>query len=416
MVKARYCFFHFQVLLAASVLSAPLASAEESGDLVGVKDLFLNFRDREGRAPTDVDLFAEVMKPGRSLTYKDMYALLEIMRQQHNPITSKEALLNLIKAKRDSIRDFQCTYSSSDTHLNNEEDSYSIECHYKMKDNMFFIDRSIHKHDGTSRQTFAYDSENSFNYAVPEPAEDGKLLPAVTIGTELNPKTFLDYQMPIYRAMLMDSRKFGLTRNHSHDLVNFLDDGVTMVCEDIEVVDDQRCVVLCNLKMRAWLSIEWDFSPVKLEVYSVKQGDFNGLNTIVGKRILIERRDFHGFKDYGNGIWLPSEINIEYYDLESGAPSVTVTNTTIASSIEINSGLKKVDFTEFIPDGTIALDGPRNLIYEWGEGTSIGGLVDDVVTRKRTSNILWYVNVTFVLLLIGIVCYRSYHRRKLGNE
>lgn len=408
MTKACCCFFCFQVLL-TSMLSASLASAEESGDLVGLKNLLLDFRDKEGRAPTDVDLLSLAMKQDYPIPTKGLAALQTTLRQQNNPPLSKEALLKIIKAKRDSIRDFQCTYVASDTHLNNEEDSYSIECHYKMKDNMFFIDKSIHKHDGIHRQTFAYDGEYFFNY-VPKPAENDKLAAAVSIHTEMNPRTFVDYHLPMYRAMLMDSEKFGITYNHTHDLVNLLEFWSTMVCEDTEMVNGQECVVVCNWRTRVWLSPELGFSPVKLERYRLVDHDVDGVR-IFDKRLLIEQRDFHDFKDYGNGIWLPFEVNIEYFDMQSGAPSVT--STTTALSIEINSGLKKEDFTEFIPDGTIALDGPRDLIYEWGEHASIGSLVDDVATPKRKSNIWRTVSMAVGLLLIVIACCRIYRRRKL---
>jgi len=134
---------------------------------------------------------------------------------------------------------------------------------------------------------------------------------------------------------------------------------------------------------------------------------------IVDKRLLIERRELRGNKDYGNGIWLPSEVNSKYFDLESGA--ISVTSITTASSIEVNSGLKKEGFTEFIPDDAYAMDSTRNIVYEWGDGASIGGLVDDVVTRKR-KGYLFAVNLAVVLLLVCIIGYRSYRRRKLGTE
>ena len=226
--------------------------------------------------------------------------------------------------------------------------------------------------------------------------------------------------MPFFQTGFFDSTKFGYPYLDS-DVVSFLKgpvaslpDGkknnlVPFVFEKIESVEGEKCIVVSDFSTAMYFAVEKDFSLVQSEVYSqIMTTIANGGGVLSGRKISA-RTKFSKMKDYGNGICLPSNIELERFN-----DNPVQYEKVVILSVKINEGIKDNYFTDIIPDDAIVADAENVMVYKQGDRSSIEGLLKDAAKSKRVM-IFRYISVTLGLIMIAIwfvLKYRKYLKKR----
>jgi hypothetical protein len=196
------------------------------------------------------------------------------------------------------------------------------------------------------------------------------------------------------------------------DLAQFVDARQMEVFEATEKIDGRDCLLIANHTSEIYLDIDRNFALVRLDAYTLDIGQAkNGLPPIEG-RWLSGRKVHSGFRDYGNGIWLPTRMELIHYD-EDGKTSGE--DITTVQKMEINPDLDDAFFSDIIPEDAFVADGIRDMAYVYRDRTSIGGLLEDTVPSKKTTTLRWIstcAGLAILVLLIGVAVGRRYMRRK----
>ncbi|MGL6196774.1 MAG: hypothetical protein ACRC2T_18335 [Thermoguttaceae bacterium] len=364
------------------------------------------FEAQNGYAPTDSDFFSIILKTG-GLTYEEIALLYQKVKQANHSNITKDNLLKLIKAKRDSLKDFHCQYKINH---NTGMQSFESEIDYAMKGKKIYLDQSMtDNRKKLPRRTVSFDGSTFYNYTHPD--QEGQV-PFVGISENIDYQAFYEPMSPISLSMLLDSKLFDKTFSYINDLIVFLECDDTFVCEKKEVIDGKECVVISNWYTKAWLAPDLDFSPIQVEDYSLlNKESANGADKLLTNRVIIERRNLSDLVDCGNGIWLPSKTIIQYFN-KNGSPSE---KTIISvSSMKINSGLKDSVFSSFIPDDALIADHARSLVYANSDRPSIGALLKSTVKSKVVTTFRWLsVIAGLVLIAVALVMkYRNYRNNR----
>jgi hypothetical protein len=396
-------FTIFQILVILWFVTT-CAKSEEM-EINEIKTILHKFKEEYGYAPTDHDFFSIILKPEYSFSYEEISILYQILKQKSAPIISKDKLLKIIKAKRESIKDFYCQYKVRVNNANNNISIYTTESKYVKKDNKILFDQIIQ--EGSTllpRNIISYDGHLFYNYSPPSQEH---VMPFVGVKENVDYSLFYDSFLPLTISMLVDSKQFGKTFDYINDLIVFLEDGGTIGCEKKEIIDGKECLVFCNWYTRVWLCPDLDFMPVRAEAYFLsEQESTKSTKVILTKRELIEKKLLFNLRNYGNGIWLPSHIKIEFFT-KDGIP---IKNVFIdVSSMKVNTAIKDENFTDFIPKGAIIADTSRNMVYQWEDHPSIGGLLKETVKPKSTR---LYQRISVITGLIMIVIAVVFEIRK----
>jgi hypothetical protein len=347
-----------------------------------------SFRADHGAPPTVDDYFS--MIADADFTNPQQSELWWEVCQQQEPLISLEELVAILEAKRDSIASFRCEYTYEDE----EQGSASSHVYAFDKKNGIRIEES--PASSKTRKIMTYDGDVVRRAFFREDKEVES-----SIGPLDSLSIFFKGTMPLCLSMMFDSSSVANFPHSGVELAAHIDDNQLRVFETTEEIDGRTCLVLANRNSKVWLDIDRNFALVKYTYRFTEHVTPKGADLqVISGRWLQRRKVASDFEDYGNGIWLPNDFKIVFYDKageETGYQHVTV------QAIEINPTFEDAYFAgSVIPDGSIIHDGVRGMIYPKGEDVSIGGLLEEAVPTKKTSFLRW-VSVCAGLVLIGLV-------------
>ena len=368
-----------------------------------------NFRVEHGFAPDYEDFFEIVLQPEYRFSLEDLAKLSDIVINMQKSNVSKDQLLTLIKAKRDSIKDFRINYkvfSNLTNPFTYSRENREVNYVSASKGSMQYLSTQVL---GRPARVQFFDGENIFSRHI---VSEG--IPTVDITPFSSFNVFLEARSPLVSSMLLDSKKLFGQSDYLYDVVSVLELPETTVFEKTEVVNDIECIVVASLGIKVFLSPKHDFSIIQVMDYRhhLERGD--GGEPLLSGVSISEKRTLLDLKDCGNGIWLPYRSESVFYSREG---EVTGEVVALVSLIEINNGIEDSFFTDFIPQDAVVLDTVRDMVYEWTEYPSIEGILKSTVKSKR----VWtfqIISVTLGLLMIIVALVMKYlaYRRRVYAE
>jgi len=210
--------------------------------------------------------------------------------------------------------------------------------------------------------------------------------------------------------MLLDLNEFGIPPDglSGIDLYTSLKNDQVVVFEKNRTVNDVECVVVGNWNFTACLAKKYDYLPIRRYYFSFVSDD-SGARPI--ERYVDKKYELTDINDYGNGIWLPSNVLETRYDSEGNVRRITKIDY---SYIKVNSGIADDFFDNFFPENVHVADTVSDLVYKWGERASINGLLQETAKSKR-SFFFQYLSLTVgfaLIILFFILKYMAYLKEK----
>jgi len=402
---AFFCFL--QLCLSA-------AEVERYNDLQEVLRDIREHRNSHSTPPTMADVFSYYGSLDKKIIESATFdAIFEAVLLQQKPDVTLSDIIKIVRAKRDSLRDYIVRYEVT-TNSRAGDTNLPEPMLYKFaskKDRFLFEMPGVGS--GQSRDIFSYDGNNLI---LVREFGDIPTQGSVTPAEFLAP--FFQQRMPLVVSGLFDSNACG-SPDRYYDLVLFLEgdlvnlpDGTKLnfpphVFEKIEVIGGHRCIAVSNYRTTKYFDIERDFSLISSEYFTHTISDLPQGRMFAG-RALYSRTKLYDLKDYGNGMWLPSRVEIEIFE-DNG--KMKQLDKIFVKSFEINKGIDDAFFTSYIPDDTIMSDVERGLVYRWGDHASINSLLKETAKSKR----VWtfqIISMTAGIVMILIALIRMYLRRR----
>jgi hypothetical protein len=428
----KVIFFNMRniICLLFLILLSSISQADDLHDnsvtINSILEEIHEFRKVHGFPPTMADYFIYLERlPKNTIDENTSKKIIPEILNQQQPRISTPELLKVFRAKRESIRDYSLQYSvlinyfDSKNNLSRKEESV---CEYSACKNKLLLDKTEDISTGRVRFRKAYDGEFIYTLRTSNsiPPQAGISLPD-SLGTFFHP------WMPLTLAGIFDTKKCDFA-HADYDIVMFLEgdvfdghliDGIKLlappnVFEKFEKIEGHECLVVSALMESKYFVLDRDFSLIRTDRFRpITSNSSNGL--ILTGRALSSKTILHNLHDYGNGIWLPDRIVIDYFDNKG---MLSRQDTVTVSSVKINKGIDDTYFTDFIPDDVIVSDTANNIVYRWGERDSINSLLKETVKSKRVF-IFRYISIISGLALIFIALllkYRAYLKNKRERE
>ena len=368
-----------------------------SDDFPKVKERVARFKEENGKAPNLDDYYDIIFNEGYELTGIERPLIwFDVCRAQQPPI-SKEEIREIYLAKRDFVKDFYVDFTVEDS----REPNGVKECRYAVKNNdMFLHEIKKTEQDGQISHRLSALNKSDFRYVVFSDSSADAGIQNRT-GNEFGADGFC-FQMPLVKSMIFDQTVFGLNWK-SYDMPMLLEGMSSLqIMEKTEMYEGNECLIIAGLSEKFYLDIQKDYSVCCAEFF-----DEDALrNTDIRSVHPRSRRVLRNLVSYGNGIWLPSEVETTYYDADQ---NVTSRERIVYNEIRINQGLKDDFFIDVIPDGAIVSDSIRDMVYVWGDHPSIGSLIKETVKSKRQAI---FRNLSVVCGLCFLACWGFIEWRK----
>lgn len=367
------------------------------------------FKEKFGYVPTDVDYFKLICKNDANLTLREQGVLwAELIKLQH-PSLRLEEIKKILIGKQNSIKSFKCKFVCLHSNKVNPKDAFigNTEFEYAVKYPYFFLKTKYTNSDKQTSQLYSYDGDEFIDLTN----IDGRVPNARVSKLTDYSIAFCPYS-PFAQSMLYDSINLNSTHPGFDFVALFTQFPDLIVFEKKEIYNNHECIVVANLGHRFLLDTNCDFSLVKYENYfHHSENTSEGPKTI--KRTLLSCRTLNNLKDYGNGIWIPSEIQNVY---KSPNEEEIGSDTIHCSYIEINK-VADTMFKNVVPDNAIVFNSIRNMSYIQRDGASINSLLKDVVKSKR---VFFYrclsVSIGLAMIIIAVVVKYLRHRKMKKNE
>jgi hypothetical protein len=365
-----------------------------------------NFKVKHGFSPSDDDFFAIVLKPGYDFTFQEIEKLWKIVVDQQKSVISVDQLVALYRSKKSSIKDVCAVFKTTSYQVDpstNESENFEIVYGYINKGDKYYLNTRMlggHK-EVIPDKTQSYDGEICYSFL-----DISGSLPVVGIDHLSSMSIFFQSYSPLASSMLLNSKLFE-RQDTVHDIIAFLETPGTAVFERTEVVDLQECIVVANWGTRVSLSPKHDFSVVQVIDYRHHFRE-SAEQPFLTARSVSERRVLHELKDYGNGVWLPNYVLVDFFFFFFQAIGKAAVRTSL---LEVNNGVSDNVFTDFIPQNAFVLDFVRDMSYDWTEYPSIEGLLNSVVKSER----VWafqIISVTLGIIMIIIALIVMFLKRR----
>jgi hypothetical protein len=390
------------IVLFLSQYTLVLAQGSSEADILSE---IRNFRDLHGYPANDNDLFAFLSQLDKEKITNELIKemITEIRKQQRISIT-KNDILSIIKSKRESVKNFMCQY---EVDIENYKSPSVLSSKITNSYLFSFNHGKFSLEDKKENIKRTFDGENLLSL------HRSNTVPEVGISALKNRSWFFQPWSPLASAMLLDTKSIDFDHEY-YDIVLFLDQPGIIVYEKKEMVDGIECMIIASMSQRLYLDPKRDFTIVKKEHFRQQ------ITRVDGKPILIERfldtvSHLSSLRDFGNSIWLPSEVLNEYYDKDK---NIYCREKIVSPIIEINSQHVEDNFVDNIPNNAIVSDTTRGLVYKYEDHPSIDSLLKETAKSKRVF-IYRYISVTAGLLMIIIALalkYRAYLKAKREHE
>ncbi|MDR1962675.1 MAG: hypothetical protein LBQ50_02735 [Planctomycetaceae bacterium] len=405
-------FFYF------CVCSINIAS-EQTVNLEVLKEI-KEYKVTYGFSPNDEDFYTSLAKIGQDrINKRDFIDLLNEILSQQRPLIPKKELLKLFASKRAAIHDYQIIFNHNIFHYSADGKVLSTEKterEYTSSGNKLLFDiRSQSPKYYVPHQRKSYDGKNIISLMEPRIAKEIDIPPQVGIGSAKNLDVFFMSWMPLGAAMLFDTKKCNFP-HEGFDIILFLNDSNVDIYEKKEIINGFECIVAASLTRRIYLAINYDFSVIRKEEFRQVHvpSPANNEPVLIGRELIL-RSTLTDLKNYENGIWLPSKIEVEIFDKKG---SLEKREEIVSSLIKINQGIDDNYFIDFIPEDAIITDTSRGIIYNNNDNASIDGLLKETVKSKRVF-IYRYISIIAGFAMIFIVLalkYRTYLKNKKEHE
>lgn len=347
----------------------------------------------------DVEQFYEVAEKHKLKSVDRTVLWQEITAKQHSYV-SKDELCRIIQSKRQSIKSILCTYRIGN-------DMYK----YVLKNNNAYFEWNNNL-NGQSHGLRSVSSKDLRIVHFPTDQDNHKDIVNASISplSEEYVSAGLCSDSPLSQSMLENTSAFG-SKHWGMDLCNYIETfPLACIFEKTEELNGHHCIVLADLYTKIYLDIERDFALYALLDYQVTdENKENSDKTFT--RSLDSSRILHNLKDYGNGIWLPEWVEKKTFNLDG---SVNSESRITYEEIKLNIKLKDSFFEDVIPDGALVADSIRDMVYMWGNHSSIGSLIKETVKTKRQTI---FRNLSVILGLCFIACWGivEWRRRRLSK-
>jgi hypothetical protein len=391
----------FLMLILTSITSKNISFGQNleltSGE---IEQIILNL-EQKNSPPNDLNFFSILSQIGnKRLSTKIVLDLYQKIKKRQNPPITKEQLLKIIKSKQESITNFTCNYEYILEEINTSSKEH-IEYEIVFKKNKHYIEV---KPIATSKKRIhfkkSYDGDKMINLML------DTNFPQAYISQDTSLNTFGELTSPFIISMLSNATTYHLKHKY-YDFVLFLNDPQTIIYEKKEKVDNCECIVVSDLKQRIYLDIERDYSVIKKENYThlFKQSEIDKKPVLVGAKLVAQTR-LYNIKNYGNGIWLPENIET---NVKNKNGNIVKKEFIKSLCIKINENVDDSYFTNIIPDNALVSDGIRKLVYKQSDHASIGALLKETVKPKSTR---LYQRISVITGLIMIVIAVVFEIRK----
>jgi hypothetical protein len=371
-----------------------------------IKNEFVVLEKSDGRPPNYVDLYRLAFQDGRELTVEEFDALISFVLSRQNPPVSRDHVVTLIKSKRRAITSFRAEFTRRQVTFNrNLEETIDENYTYAicMLNNWHMIDSTI-MNGQKRREVNSYNGENFLRLVF---TDNGT--PNLLVQEKGQILSFFLLFAPLQQSMLFDTVSFSMPHAW-FDSVHFFESRNPKVFENKEEINGRECILVASPSLLVFLDPGLDFAVTKIEGFETKLRAENS-NIVITGMDLTAKRVLSNFRDYGNSLWLPSDIVNEYY-----ADGVIARKDFIQiKKIEINPKLGKDYFTNIAPEDAFVIDGTRGIVYEGGR--TINDLLKSVAKSKRQW--FWqYASMTtgIILIIIWIIIkymkYRAYLKAK----
>ena len=382
----------------------------DEGTLNRIRGELVALEESDGFPPNDVDMFTLSFQGDRELTETEFSYIADFVLSRQSPSVSLDLLSSIIGAKSRSITSFRSEFTTKQVTLGrNSSETLDENFLYAFckSNNWHLIDSTV-LDNPQKREVNSYNGENFFRLVH---TDDGT--PNLVIQERGQISSFFIPFAPLQQSMLFDTKLISMPLAW-YDFLYFVETRSPYVFEKVETVDGRECILVSTFSMRVYLDPGMDFAVTKIESFEprFRMGINNSSFTFSGMD-LTARRVLKNFRDYGNGVWLPTDIENEYYT--NG--NITRRELIQIKSLEINPKLDKDFFTNIAPDDAFVIDATRGLVYKQSDSPSINALLQATVKSKR-SFFFQYLSVTVGILLIVlyfILKYLEYIKRKKAS-
>lgn len=294
-------------------------------------------------------------------------AYMELIEHQKS-IINKEQLMELQKAKIDSISTFYCEYSSELL----EKGQLSF------KQNRFAIDRGkifseintgVEKDRLNMHKRVSYDGD-VWRFTQQSPPDIDKYFAEITKENKAK-SIYADSDYLKYCFLRTPPIDKGLS---NYDLGNLLNQNHVMIQEKLVSDNGKHYLFVTNGLYELYLDPEMDFTVAKVITRKITIDEQGYLKE--GAKMTYSR--IHSdFVNSGNGIWIPQKIEEKYvrYEIEE---HITLTNFKVNDSLDSN--LFKDDI--FVV-GTYIKDTVNNLGYIFGYPNAIEKELDKMLSSEE---------------------------------
>ncbi|MGL6195148.1 MAG: hypothetical protein ACRC2T_10050 [Thermoguttaceae bacterium] len=375
-----------------------------------------NFSSVNGRSPSEEDVEKILLPYGDdAFSEPEFYRIYSAWQNARQSPISKKALIELFESKVQSIRSIKIKYQYSTDWLDKKKSSFRDKQNvsFIMDNNRLYSEKTYFSSDSTANKTglsheiLAY---NGKNLSIARFFFDKKRATEGVIENRNNLDELFPFEHPLYYSFLLNPDIQKLTgKKPVFFLPSLLQDKtrLSIIEENTVLVDGIECIQISNGNS-IYIDPSKDFSIVKVEQFQTVRDSNGGEDKIKPTKIVTLTK----LSDYGNGIWIPQNINIIYSFGDESDRTVTMT----VMNVEVNKKIDEKTFTDIFPDDAVISDSVQNLVYIWSDRASIGGLLKDTVQSKVRRTWQWLsMGAGLVLIIVALLMkYRNY-RNKNGT-
>ena len=407
-IKACCILLLFALLAFLTMDSVGLLANSTDDEIEKIKLTIRNFRSVHGTAITLEDYNELIYNRPNPIEWRFSRDIWLELKDSQNPDISLSQLEKIIRSKQDSLTRlrYKCISRRSCPNKSiSPAESESVTEFVKCKS---FLFKSVRTRDisvgkTTLWNTASYDGKTLkvLNYPLDSSLENP--VPNATISELTDKSAFFNKDNLLVQSLLLSSQDTEEVDCPIYNLSSFLHSDGVILFENHITVDGYDCLMITDGLFQIYLSVAMDYTPVRIDTYLADpQKDREHLH----QRILYSSCSHKDFKMFQNSIWFPGlvETTVTHPShLFEFVDKVTYTD------VSLDFDMAPAFFQDIIPDGTIVVDGIRNMVYKWGDRASIGTLIKETVKSKRQ---MIFRNLSLVLGLCFIACWGIVEWRK----
>ena len=388
--------------------SVGLLANSSDDEIEKIKLTIRNFRSVHGTAINLEDYNELIYNRPTPIEWRFGRDIWLELKASQNPDVSLSQLEKIIRSKQDTLTRLKYKCNSRRSCPNKSispAESESVTEFVKYKSLLF---KAVRTRDISTGKTIlwnttAYDGKTLKVLDYPLDSNLDSPVPNATISKLTDKTTFFDANNLLVQSLLLSSQDTEEVNSPIYNLSSFLHSDGVILFENHITIDGYDCLLITDGLFQIYLSVEMDYTPVRIDTYLTDpQKDREHLH----QRILYSSCSHKDFKMLQNSIWFPGLVETTVTHPSHLFDFVDrITYTDVSLDFDMHPAF----FQDVIPDGTIVVDGIRNMVYKWGDRASIGTLIKETVKSKRQTI---FRNLSVVLGLCFIACWGIVEWRK----